>query len=44
MISKRDFKAKFEQLPQTREEDVLKTHDLSIFMSSIEHRYWDASS
>ena len=30
MISKRDFKAKFEQLPQTGEEIVLKTYELSI--------------
>ena len=30
MVSKRDFKAKFEQLPQTGEEIVLKTYELSI--------------
>ena len=30
MIFKRDFKAKFEQLPQTREELLLKTYELSI--------------
>ena len=30
MISKRDFKAKFEQLPQTRYEIVLKTYELII--------------
>ena len=31
MIFKRDFKAKFEQLPKTREEVVLKTYELWIF-------------
>ena len=31
VISKRAFKAKFEQLPQTREEVVFKTYELSIF-------------
>ena len=30
MISMRDFKAKFEKLPQTREEVVLKTYELGI--------------
>ena len=44
MISKRDFKAKFEQLPQTKEEVVLKIHELHMFGSSIKHRHGDASS
>ena len=44
MISKRAFKAKIEQLPQIKEEVDLKTYDISIFRSSIEHRYGDASS
>ncbi len=35
MISSRDFKAKFEQLPQTGEEVVLKKHYLGIFGSSM---------
>ena len=42
MISKREFKTKFEQLPQTREEVVLKTYELCIFGSSIEYGYGDA--
>ena len=35
MISKREFKAKFEKLPQTREEVVLKTYELCIFGSIL---------
>ena len=44
IISNRYFTAKFEQLPQTREEVVLKTYELSICGSNIEHWYGDASS
>ena len=37
MISVRDFKTKFDKLPQSKEEVVLKTYELSISGSSIEH-------
>ena len=44
MISKSYFKAKFEQLSQTREESVLKNYKLRYYGSSIDHIYGNVSS